>query len=72
MLARLLIREGKHCSHKLNGMWAFAFYDKEKRTLLCGRDAFGIKPFITDMMWADLLFGSEIKQLLAETAAGKS
>lgn len=66
VLARLLIREGKHCLHKLNGMWAFAFYDKEKRTLLCGRDAFGIKPFYYRHDVGGFAFGSEIKQLLAE------
>ena len=39
------IHFGKDALRYLRGMFAFAFYDREKRTLLCARDPFGIKPF---------------------------
>lgn len=55
---------GEECVNRFNGMWAFAIYDRESKTLFCSRDRFGIKPFYyykTDEMFA---FGSEIKQLL--------
>lgn len=31
---------------KLNGMWAFALYDRAARRLFCSRDRFGQKPFV--------------------------
>ena len=44
VLLRLLIREGADCLPRLNGFFAFAFYDKTKKTLLLGRDYHGVKP----------------------------
>jgi asparagine synthase (glutamine-hydrolysing) len=35
---------GTEAFHKFNGMWAFAIWDKEERTLTLSRDRFGIKP----------------------------
>ncbi len=49
----------------LRGMFAFAIWDKENKSLFCARDAFGIKPFyyyLTENN--DLLFASEIKAFL--------
>ena len=36
---------GKEFLHKLNGMWAMAIWDSEKKELFLSRDRFGIKPF---------------------------
>jgi asparagine synthase (glutamine-hydrolysing) len=36
---------GEECLHKLNGMWAFAIWDRKDKTLFCSRDRYGIKPF---------------------------
>lgn len=55
---------GKDCVNRLNGMWAFAIYDKEKNNLFCSRDRFGIKPFYYFYENGELLFCSEIKQIL--------
>jgi asparagine synthase (glutamine-hydrolysing) len=65
VLLHLLMREGEACLHKLNGMFAFAFYDAVERTLLCGRDRMGIKPFYYTTDGGCFAFASELKALLA-------
>ncbi|HEU4617076.1 MAG TPA: asparagine synthase (glutamine-hydrolyzing) [Gammaproteobacteria bacterium] len=65
VLLRLLMREGEGALGKLRGMFAFAFYDFERRRLIAARDHFGQKPFY---YWHDgetFAFASEIKSLLA-------
>jgi asparagine synthase (glutamine-hydrolysing) len=56
---------GSSCVKKLRGMFAFAIYDERKRSVLLARDRLGIKPL--QYAWHDgqLLFGSEIKAILA-------
>lgn len=44
VLLKLLIREGTGCLPRLNGFFAFAFYDATKKTLLLARDYHGVKP----------------------------
>ncbi len=44
VLLKLLIREGANCLPRLNGFFAFAFYDAEKKTLLIACDYHGVKP----------------------------
>ena len=56
---------GEACQERMNGMWAFALYDKKQRKLFCSRDRFGIKPFYYMVEPERFVFGSEIKQLLA-------
>ncbi len=43
-LLKLLIREGEDCLPRLNGFFAFAFYDAAKKSLLLARDYHGVKP----------------------------
>lgn len=52
------------CLLRFNGMWSFAIYDKQHKTIFCARDRFGIKPFYyTSFGKTDLfVFASEIKQ----------
>jgi asparagine synthase (glutamine-hydrolysing) len=56
---------GEDCLHKFRGMWAFAIWDKQERTLFCSRDRFGIKPLYYYNDGSKLIFGSEIKQILS-------
>lgn len=64
VLLRLLMREGEQCLARLNGMFAFAFYDAKQRTILCARDGMGIKPFYYAQAGRRFAFASEMKALL--------
>ena len=50
---------------KLRGMFALALYDERQRKLLLARDRLGEKPLFYALSRERLLFGSEIKALLA-------
>lgn len=63
---------GKDCVKRFNGMWAFAIWDKVKKTLFCSRDRFGIKPFYYYFDNNKLLFGSEIKQIFEDYSIKKT
>src|SRR3989338_2985939 len=64
VLLKLIAREGLAAVKKLNGMFAFAIFDRTNNVLLAARDPFGIKPFYyTKTSGGDFLFASEIKAL---------
>lgn len=65
VLLYLLIKYGKNAIEKLNGCFAFAFYDAKENTCLLVRDRMGINPlhYYTDN--DKLIFGSEMKAILA-------
>ena len=44
VLLHLFARDGLACVDKLNGIFAFAIWDKEARTLSLARDHLGVKP----------------------------
>lgn len=56
---------GAECVKKLRGMFAFALYDERQHRLLMARDRLGIKPLHYAVVDGRLLFGSEIKAILA-------
>ena len=56
---------GDECVHRFRGMFAFALWDAPKRRLLLVRDRLGVKPLYWAIHGDTLLFGSEIKALLA-------
>ncbi len=53
----------------LRGMFAFAIWNRDTRTLFIARDRLGIKPLYYNLTPERLLFGSEIKALLAHGGA---
>lgn len=56
---------GEACLEKLNGIFAFAIYEKTSKTLFIARDRAGVKPFFYHKYSGGFIFGSEIKTLLA-------
>src|SRR4051812_17314991 len=56
---------GDECVHRFRGMFAFAIWDAPRKRLLLVRDRLGIKPLYWARTGGTLLFGSEIKAILA-------
>src|SRR6202158_3481887 len=56
---------GRDCVNYLRGMFAFAIWDRERRSLFVARDRLGIKPLYYRLTSESFLFGSEIKVILA-------
>lgn len=52
---------GESVLDRLNGMFAFAIWDNQKRRLFLARDRYGVKPLYTSRAGASFLFGSEVK-----------
>ncbi|MEQ8938802.1 MAG: asparagine synthase (glutamine-hydrolyzing), partial [Gammaproteobacteria bacterium] len=66
VLLYAIIAWGVKAIPKLNGMFAFAFWDKHKQELILARDRYGIKPLYYSCINGTLAFGSEQKALLAQ------
>lgn len=57
---------GIDCVHKFRGMFAFGLWDAHLRQLYLVRDRLGVKPLYYSNHHQRLVFGSEIKALLAD------
>jgi asparagine synthase (glutamine-hydrolysing) len=56
---------GAECVRKLRGMFAIAIWDESRESFLLARDRLGKKPVVYALYNGRLLFGSEIKAILA-------
>ena len=56
---------GAQALDRLNGMFAFAIWDRNEKTLTLARDRYGIKPLYIAETSQGLAFGSEQKAILA-------
>jgi len=64
VLLRLLACDGVASLQRLRGMFAFAWWDGETRSLVLARDRFGIKPLYVAARGAALAFASEAHALV--------
>ncbi|MBK8810529.1 MAG: asparagine synthase (glutamine-hydrolyzing) [Acidobacteria bacterium] len=65
ILPHLYEEYGEAMLDEINGMFAFALWDKRREKLLIARDRFGEKPLYYGVFDDKLIFGSELKVLLA-------
>ena len=63
VILALYARMGSDCLKRLNGMFAFAIWDAQERSLFLARDRVGIKPLYYAETTDGLVFGSEAKVL---------
>jgi asparagine synthase (glutamine-hydrolysing) len=55
---------GRELPSRLNGMWAFAIYDRMRRQLFFSRDRFGKKPLFYSLQNRTFAFASELSALV--------
>ena len=64
VILHLYEENGEECPALLNGIFAFAIWDKSKRSLFLARDHMGIKPLYYAKTRDAFLFASEIKSIV--------
>ena len=69
VVLKTFIKYGKDCPKKLNGIFAFAVFNTNDRSVFMCRDKIGVKPFFYYEYKNGLIFGSEIKTILASGVA---
>jgi asparagine synthase (glutamine-hydrolysing) len=70
VVLHLYEQHGPRCLERLNGQFAIAIWDKDRRRLFLGRDRLGVRPlFYTETPGGPLLFASEIKSILSDPRA---
>ena len=65
VLIQAYVMWGKKLLPKLNGMFAFAIWDKLQNTIFFARDRIGIKPLYYTVINNKLVFASDIKTIIA-------
>ena len=65
VVLRSYLEWGERCVERFNGMFAFAVWDADRRTLLLARDQLGVKPLYYAPLPGGVVFASEPKGLIA-------
>lgn len=65
VLLTAFIHWGESCLEKLNGIYAFGVWNDTTETLFLARDRMGVKPLFIYCYPDGIIFGSELKTLLA-------
>ncbi len=67
-ILHLYEEKGDRCVERMQGMFAFALWDRPRQRLLLARDRLGIKPLYYAITDHELLFASEIKAILVASS----
>jgi len=65
VVLHMVARQGAAALTRFNGQFAFAVWDQEKSELLLARDRLGVRPLFYAQTPTGLIFGSEVKAILA-------
>jgi asparagine synthase (glutamine-hydrolysing) len=66
VLLNLYLRDGEAMLSRLNGMFAFAIWDRDQSSLFIARDALGVKPLYYTRTPRGFLFASALHTLLCD------
>ena len=66
VILHLFEEYGPECLSRLNGQFAIAIWDRRQRSLFLARDRLGVRPLFYTRAGDVLIFGSEIKAILAD------
>jgi asparagine synthase (glutamine-hydrolysing) len=73
VILHLYEEHGTGCLEKMNGQFAIAIWDTRRRQLFLARDRLGVRPvFYAELPGGTLLFGSEMKSILADSRLAAS
>lgn len=65
VVLKAYVKWREHCAEKFNGIFAFGVYEVKRRRLFLCRDRIGVKPLFYTIKNGELVFGSQIKTVLA-------
>ncbi len=72
VVAHAYARWGPACLERLNGDFAIAVWDRDRKELFLARDRFGVRPLFVAELAGGIAFASEARALLRHPAAGRS
>jgi asparagine synthase (glutamine-hydrolysing) len=71
VLLNVYLRDGEAMLTKLDGIFAFAIWDRRRGELFLARDPYGVKPLYYAETGQRFLFASELKALLQDAAVSR-